>query len=577
MHISFLKYFFAFILCFVIELSIAQLPDLIPYRKGNLWGYCDSNKVVKIEPKFTNVGWFDKYGYGFGSYVDEKINKTVFIDSNGNILDYRLNLMNAGEDLFYFYYENNGEGFIDVKSGRKKYFKNSECKRIFLGIKETNHQFISRIFIKKDSVDVYVEDVGHFVFTDSIIDDIEDVYNDDFLLYAIDSSDKSIEVLNQLNGEIYFVCNSKSGKRYIRHQDGTITFQTKPVFNRKHISGDVFVVQVFDKWYVYNNTGRLLFIHSSSGKVEGFGQSLLKEVKGEATNIINLKGEYVVKKLIGNHVFECEYDYDHYYHPTTYYKIKNCYYIQNAVGTITKVCKNKADTVVWFGKSFIAFRNGLGIDLHSNHTGALLLSLQQWTFGDVIKNNYNKNDYFSYFDNGEKKIIDSIGISTSIPSHTQNLLVLNSGIFIGYSYYSDSCCLTFFNKKGTVLWHHSNILKSSVEQELYKLEWINKYGYDTDNIVFTLKSRDKSDTSNLYFILLMIGDSIVNVDSLLNAQATICNASAAFESFIPWDNGHSDLGALKSFYSCLLCDKPSLSKTKVYYYVDKYGTVYYDE
>ncbi len=36
----------------------ARLPDLIPYRKGNLWGYCDSTKRILIEPQWDGVGWF---------------------------------------------------------------------------------------------------------------------------------------------------------------------------------------------------------------------------------------------------------------------------------------------------------------------------------------------------------------------------------------------------------------------------------------------------------------------------------------------------------------------------------------
>lgn len=33
-------------------LAEARLPDLIPYRKGNLWGYCDSTKKIVIKPQW---------------------------------------------------------------------------------------------------------------------------------------------------------------------------------------------------------------------------------------------------------------------------------------------------------------------------------------------------------------------------------------------------------------------------------------------------------------------------------------------------------------------------------------------
>jgi hypothetical protein len=41
------------LLLFVLPESLsARLPDLIPYRKGNLWGYCDSTKKIVIESQW---------------------------------------------------------------------------------------------------------------------------------------------------------------------------------------------------------------------------------------------------------------------------------------------------------------------------------------------------------------------------------------------------------------------------------------------------------------------------------------------------------------------------------------------
>lgn len=40
----------------------ARLPDLIPYRKGNLWGYADSTKRIIIEPKYAWVSFY-RSGY----------------------------------------------------------------------------------------------------------------------------------------------------------------------------------------------------------------------------------------------------------------------------------------------------------------------------------------------------------------------------------------------------------------------------------------------------------------------------------------------------------------------------------
>lgn len=38
--------------------AFARLPDLIPYRKGNFWGYCDSTKRIVIEPQWEYTSPF---------------------------------------------------------------------------------------------------------------------------------------------------------------------------------------------------------------------------------------------------------------------------------------------------------------------------------------------------------------------------------------------------------------------------------------------------------------------------------------------------------------------------------------
>ena len=38
--------------------SLAQKKSLIPYKNGNLWGYCDTNGVVLINPRFEKADFF---------------------------------------------------------------------------------------------------------------------------------------------------------------------------------------------------------------------------------------------------------------------------------------------------------------------------------------------------------------------------------------------------------------------------------------------------------------------------------------------------------------------------------------
>ncbi len=53
-----------------------QLPSLIPYRVGDKWGYCDTNKKILIQPLYDEVGFFNE------GLAAVKVNGKLFIDIN---------------------------------------------------------------------------------------------------------------------------------------------------------------------------------------------------------------------------------------------------------------------------------------------------------------------------------------------------------------------------------------------------------------------------------------------------------------------------------------------------------------
>lgn len=73
----------AFLFCFIVQATFlhARLPDLIPYRKGNLWGYADSTRKMVIEPVYDNVEFFV-----FGRAVVKKNGKYGVIDRHGSMV-----------------------------------------------------------------------------------------------------------------------------------------------------------------------------------------------------------------------------------------------------------------------------------------------------------------------------------------------------------------------------------------------------------------------------------------------------------------------------------------------------------
>lgn len=72
------RLFFFFVLFLTCTESFAGLPDLIPYRKGNLWGYCDSTKKMIIPAMFQYADLF------IGKTASAELNdKWGIIDTTG--------------------------------------------------------------------------------------------------------------------------------------------------------------------------------------------------------------------------------------------------------------------------------------------------------------------------------------------------------------------------------------------------------------------------------------------------------------------------------------------------------------
>src|SRR3954471_8411316 len=60
----------------------AQLSSqefLIPYRKGNLWGYTNAYSKVRIQPAFDSACFFD-----LSSYDDDRSEGAAMVVKNGN-------------------------------------------------------------------------------------------------------------------------------------------------------------------------------------------------------------------------------------------------------------------------------------------------------------------------------------------------------------------------------------------------------------------------------------------------------------------------------------------------------------
>lgn len=105
-------------------LPIITEPELIPYRNGDKWGFCTTNKKILIECKFDDVNFFE------GHLAKVYINKEYyFIDRNGK----RIKKESKIEESFNFENE-----YDDVEAGLKKKVKKYEISNGLVAVRKNN-------------------------------------------------------------------------------------------------------------------------------------------------------------------------------------------------------------------------------------------------------------------------------------------------------------------------------------------------------------------------------------------------------------------------------------------------------
>ncbi|WP_144428992.1 hypothetical protein [Chryseobacterium sp. StRB126] len=57
----YLRVFLMFVSCAV----FSQEQNYIPYRKGKVWGLCDTYKFITVQPQYSSISWYDESVKGF--------------------------------------------------------------------------------------------------------------------------------------------------------------------------------------------------------------------------------------------------------------------------------------------------------------------------------------------------------------------------------------------------------------------------------------------------------------------------------------------------------------------------------
>lgn len=88
----------------------SQEQNYIPYRKGKLWGLCDTGKFITVQPQYKDISWYDDSVKGFHAELNGKFgiissNSTLvmpFISDKPIAVDKGKFLVFDGWDYYYY-------------------------------------------------------------------------------------------------------------------------------------------------------------------------------------------------------------------------------------------------------------------------------------------------------------------------------------------------------------------------------------------------------------------------------------------------------------------------------------------
>jgi hypothetical protein len=231
----------------------SNLPDLIPYRKGDLWGYCNENKKIRIKPRYNSVELFDTFGFAKVTLIKKKSGNhkklSGVINSEGLIV---IPIVYDSENFTYSVFQNDNEDSTKVGP--------------YAVIKHSNYliacNYPSNVYSKKPAIilDRYLiynklrgsyelfDRNGNKIFSDSLI--ISKYYSGD-----LDEKSNSPIV------DYVIVNNINSPKKGIRRWNGDI------LFNREFDEIEPINLDLFFGW----NNGKVgLYTINGQTILEGY-------------------------------------------------------------------------------------------------------------------------------------------------------------------------------------------------------------------------------------------------------------------------------------------------------------------
>ncbi len=311
------------------QIEIIETSELIPYRKGSKWGFCDSEKNILIEPKYDEA-----YPFVEGMSLVKLNDKHGFINRTGQeIIEIRYDDANhfseglamACLDDSFGYLDKNGREVIDFDYGKASNFSEG------LAYADWDNDFNSYggLFINKSGEEVF--EIIHYFISD-FTEGLCCVMSDDQYGFINKAGETVISLIYD-NASPF----SEGLARVIKDRKiGFINKKGKKVHEIKYSNasdfiGGIALVEYEQRKFFINKLGDEISIPSLKkyDDMDYFDNELIR-VKTSTGNYLRGKFGFINKS--GNEVIPVKYDWTDYEFVSNVIKVKldnKYFYIRN--------------------------------------------------------------------------------------------------------------------------------------------------------------------------------------------------------------------------------------------------------
>jgi len=418
-----------------------------------------------------------------------------------------------------------------------------------------------------DTLHIYLTDKGYYMFIDSTVKDIRYIVEDSFIVYTDNSSDTADRLIIHSRfkegASLFFY--DKDYNQYILNSNGKKDSLGRVYTEIVQAHQNVFIIKTKNGSGLYDKEGKNIF--KTKYTISTLGNTLLVEFDeaSKLMNILDLKGQYLAKNIIkigrSDNDLQCVY----------YIESDSCYVFYNQEGKSRKICRK--EPIVYFTGNFIVFKmSDSTLDVYNTQFNLLRPNLRVNIQETLNRSHINDQNYFAYRYNDTLYLMNALGKITPVVHKFQNIISVNDNYFLGLYY--DSLNYTkyiVFNSAGKKL---LEVNDSSYDAR--KLDLIERFSYyktywGKQLMIPVIYGKNSSDDQYKPFegaeIIVIQHDT----SYLIKLNDSLCWIEV--EDYL-------SVGMIVTQFNIISeCYDPTLTNYKppVYYYIDKYGTVYYDE